>query len=210
VHQDPVCPRCGDDLRAPGLWSSAWECRTHGGVAPYLVLTHFGTDAIDHVVARTKVPLWMPHAFPHGWLCSGVGYAGDERTGATATATCLSGPGPLGGAADLVIVAEEPGVGLGSRYAGLAEADPGAEVGHGVPHAKVIAASHPTPMWSVAGADDRAVFVGEAKGLWLWAIVWPAAAGVLLYDGVSLTDLRDWPAELDLEFGSVSPRLSER
>lgn len=203
-----MCPRCGNELRAPGLWSSAWECPRHGAVHPYMVLTHLGSDAIDHVLGKTKVPVWMPHAMPYGWVCSGVGYAGDERTGAHATATCLSGPSPLGGAADLVIVAEEPGVGLGARHAGLDEPDPGDGVGQGAPHAKVIAASHPTAMWSIPGGEDRAVFVGEAKGLWLWTIVWPASAGVLMYDEVSLTDLRDWPADLDLEFGSVSPRLS--
>ena len=58
------------------------------------------------------------------------------------------------------------------------------------------------------GDDDRAVFVGEAMGLWLWAVVWPAAAGVLMYDDLSLTDLRDGLADLDVEFGSISPRLS--
>jgi hypothetical protein len=208
VHQEPTCPRCGNDLRAPGLWSSAWECPRHGTVHPYLVLTHIGLDAVEHVVSRAGVPLWMPHGLPHGWLCSGVAYAGDERTGARATATCLSGPSPLGGAADLLIVAEEPGVGLGSRHAGLAESDPGQGFDVGPPHAKVLAASHPTAMWSVPVTGDRAVFVGEAKALWLWAVVWPASAGVLMYDDVSLIDLRDAPPDLDLEFGSLSPRLS--
>jgi hypothetical protein len=192
------------------LWSSAWECPRHGVVHPYTVLTHIGLDAVEHVVGRAAVPLWMPNPMPHGWVCSGVAYAGDERSGACATVTCLSGPGPLGGAADLLIVAEEPGVGLGSRHAGLGETDPGAGFDAGAPDAKVFAASHPTALWSVRADDDRAVFVGEAKGLWLWAVVWPATAGVLLYDDVSLTDLRDGLDELELEldFGSLSPRLS--
>lgn len=203
-----MCPRCGDELRAPGLWSSAWECPRHGVVHPYTVLNHLGADAIDHVAKRAAVPLWMPHGLPYGWVCSGVGYAGDERTGARATVGALSGPSPLGGAADLVIVAEEPGTGLGARFAGLAEPDPGAGFDQGAPHAKVFAAAHPTALWSVPAGEDRAVFVGEAKGQWLWVVLWPAAAGVLMYDGISLTDLRDWPAELDVEFGSLSPRLT--
>jgi hypothetical protein len=203
-----MCPRCGAELHAPGLWSNGWECRLHGAVAPYLVLTHTGPDAIEHIIGRAKVPVWMPHGLPHGWLCSGVAYAGDERTGATATATCLSGPSPLGGAADLMIVAEEPGVGLGARHAGLAQTDPGAGFDAGTPDAKVMAAAHPTALWSVPAIDDRAVFVGEAKGLWLWAVIWPATAGVLMYDGLSLTDLRDRPDDVDLEFGSLSPRLA--
>jgi hypothetical protein len=204
-----MCPRCGHELRAPGLWSSAWECSRHGVVHPYLVLTHNGVDAVEHVVLRTQVPLWVPRGLPYGWVCSGVGYAGDDRTGACATVTCLSGPGPLGGGADVMFVAEEPGVGLGARHAGLTEADPGTGFGHGAPHAKVLAAAHPTALWSVPGADDRAVFVGEAKGLWLWAIVWPADAGVLMYDIGALSDLRDGETDLELDFGAVSPRMSE-
>jgi hypothetical protein len=177
-------------------------------VHPYTVLTHIGVDAVAHVVARATVPLWMPRGLPFGWLCSGVAYAGDERTGACATATCLSGPSPLGGAAELVIIAEEPGVGLGSRHAGLVASDPDTGFDTGRPHAKVMAAAHPTALWSLPAIDDRAVFVGEAKGLWLWAIVWPASAGILMYDEVSLTDLRDGATELDLGFGVPSPRLS--
>jgi hypothetical protein len=204
-----MCPRCSHELRAPGLWSSAWECPQHGPVHPYLVLTHTGPDAVEHVVARATVPVWMPHALPYGWVCSGIAYAGDERTGARATVTALSGPSPLGGAADLMIVAEEPGVGLGSRHAGLTASDPGAGFDSGPSHAKVIIDAHPTALWNVRGAKDRAVFVGEAKGLWLWAVIWPETAGVLMYDDMSLTDLRDGHADVDLEFGSLSPRLSE-
>lgn len=205
-----MCPRCGAELRPPGLWSSAWECPRHGVVHPYMVLTHIGVEAIEHVVGRTTVPLWMPHPLPRGWVCSGVAYAGDERTGACATVSCLSGPGPLGGAAEMLIVAEEPGVGLGSRHAGLGEPDPGVGFDIGTPDAKVYAAAHPTALWSIRAAPDRAIFVGEAKGLWLWVMVWPAAAGVLMYDEVVLADLREGLPEPDLEFGSLSPRLSGR
>ncbi len=86
-----------------------------------MVMTQVGLDAIEHVVGRATVPLWMPYPLPHGWVCSGVAYAGDERTGACATVTCLTGPSPLGGAAELLIITEEPGVGLGSRHAGFAK-----------------------------------------------------------------------------------------
>jgi hypothetical protein len=196
------------ELRAPGLWSSAWECPRHGGVHPYTVLSHLGPDAVQHVVDRAGVPLWLPEGLPHGWLCCGIGYAGDERTGARATVTGMAGPNPLGGGAELLIVAEEPGVGLGARHAGLSEPDPGAGFDAGPPHAKVFAASHPTALWSVPGADDRAVFVGEAKGQWLWAVVWPASAGVLMYEEVTLSDARDRTTLLDLEFGTPSPRLT--
>jgi hypothetical protein len=173
-----------------------------------MVMTHVGLDAIEHVVGRATVPLWLPYPLPGGWVCSGVAYAGDERTGACATVTCLTGPSPLGGAAELLIITEEPGVGVGSRHAGFSETDPGEGFDAGAPDAKVFAASQPTAMWSVPAADDRAVFVGEAMALWLWAVVWPATAGVLMYDDLSLNDLRTGLADLDLAFGSLSPRLS--
>jgi hypothetical protein len=195
-------------VRAPGLWSSDWNCPRHGSVHPYRVLRHSGEEAKDHVVARSGVPVWMPTGLPSGWLCSGFAYAGDERSGARATVTSLSGPSPLGGPADLLLVAEEPGVGLGARHAGLSEPDPGAGFDVGAPHAKLIAAEHPTAMWNVPGADDRAVFVGEAKGLWLWAVVWPETAGVLMWDGLTLTDLRDGASSVDVVYGTASPRLA--
>jgi hypothetical protein len=172
------------------------------------VLHHTGQDALDHVVKRAKVPVWMPQGLPYGWVCSGVAYAGDERSGARATVICLSGPSPLGGPADLMLVAEEPGIGLGARHAGLSEPDPGHGFGSGAPDAKVVAADHPTAMWNVAGVEDRAVFVGEAKAAWMWAIVWPETAGVLMYDGISVIDLRDRRIDLDLDHGTLSPRLS--
>lgn len=175
---------------------------------PYSVLHHTGQDAVDHVVKLAGVPVWMPQGLPHGWVCSGVAYAGDDRSGARATVTCLSGPSPLGGPADLMIVAEEPGVGLGARHAGLDEPDPGDGLGNGAPDAKVVAAEHPTALWNVPAAEDRAVFVGEAKAAWLWAIVWPAPAGVLMYDGITVVDLRDRRIDLDLDHGTLSPRLA--
>lgn len=208
MHPAPTCPRCAGELQSPGLWSSDWRCGRHGAIAPYSVLTHTGPDAVEHVVRRAGVPVWLAQGLPPGWLCSGFAYAGDERSGARATVTAMSGPSPLGGPADLLLVAEEPGIGLGARHAGLPQADPGDGFDRGSADAKVLAAAHPTALWNVAGAADRAVFVGEALGLWLWAVVWPETAGVLMYDGVHLTDLRQHANPVDVEFGSVSPRLS--
>ena len=209
MRHEPTCPRCGGELRAPGLWSSAWQCAAHGTVAPYTVLTRAGTDALAHLLKIAKAPVWMPRGLSSGWVCSGFGYAGDERTGTRATVTSMTGPSPLGGAADLMFIAEEPGVGLGARHAGLAGPDPGEGFDAGPPDAKVEAAGHPTALWSLPTAGDRAVFVGEAKGLWLWVLVWPATAGVLMYDSLTADDLRDGYLEAELVFGSLSPRLTE-
>jgi hypothetical protein len=141
-------------------------------------------------------------------VVSGFACAGDDRDGARAVITCLNGPSPLGGAAELMLVSEEPGIGLGARHAGLCGPDPGHGFGAGPPDAKLEAAGHPTALWSLPATQDCAAFVGEAKALWLWALVWPAAAGVLLYDALDLVDLRDGYVEAELAFGSVSPRLA--
>jgi hypothetical protein len=209
VRPEPTCPRCGGGLRAPGLWSSAWQCNTHGTVHPYSVVPRPGAEAVQHVLGRAKVPVWVPHPAPTGWIISGFACAGDERQGARAVATSLTGPAPLGGGAEMLLISEEPGVGLGARHAGLAGPDPGAGLGVGPPDAKVDASGHPTALWSLPTTQDCAAFVGEAKGLWLWALVWPAAAGVLLYDSLGLIDLRDGYVEAELAFGSLSPRLGE-
>ena len=126
---------------------------------------------------------------------------------ADTTAVALAGPSPLGGPADLVLVAEDPGVGLGARIAGTDGVDPGT-VPEGAPDAKVLAAGHPTPLWRCGSAEDRVAFVGEAAGIWLWAVLWPPAAELVLLEHVELHDLRsESHANLDLPIGAPSPRL---
>jgi hypothetical protein len=164
---------------------------------------------MEHVVQRAKVPVWLATGLPQGWVCSGFAYAGDDRTGARATVTAMSGPSPVGGPAELFVIAEEPGVGLGARHGGLSEADPGEGFGRGAAEAKIVVDGHPTALWGVPVAADRAGFLGEARALWLWVLVWPAAAGVLMYDEIHLTDLRDHTGTREVGFGSISPRLSQ-
>ena len=174
-------------------------------VFPLHVLSTVTPEILSHVRERAEVPIWLPTPLLPGWTVSGVAYAGDERTGGRGIALACSGPAPLGGVADLVLVAEELGVGLGAGYAGLPSADPGPDVSD-PPAAKIEAAGHPTALWTVPAPDDRVVFVGEAKGLWLWAILWPAAAGYVLAEHVVLHDLRE-RAPVDLLVGAPSPYL---
>jgi len=181
--------------------SSEWSCAEHGPVQPYFAAR---PEALAQVRSTAQVPVWSPRPLLHGWTLGGVGYCGDERKGATATLLALSGPSPLGGPADLVLVAEEPGVGLGARLAGIESVDPGNLAGD-APEAKLLAQGHPTPLWRTRSADDRVAFVGEAFGVWLWAVLWPPAAELVLLEHVDLRDLRHDPYELPL--GAPSPRL---
>lgn len=188
--------------------SSDWQCERHGAVHPLHVLPRVGVDVLARAAARAAVPLWSPLPLLPGWTVTGLATAGDERSGARATAVALSGPSPLGGPADLVLVAEEPGVGLGARYAGCPHVDPGAVL-DGPPEAKVEAAGHPTALWRCESAEDRSAFVGEALGVWLWAVLWPPEAELVLLEHVVLHDLRhDAHAGLDLPLGAPSTRLT--
>ena len=183
--------------------SSDWTCATHGAVAPY---SHHSVDALAQVASRSNVPVWLPAPLLPGWTATGLASAGDERTGATAVVVALAGPSPLGGPADLLLVAEEPGTGLGARIAGLPGVDPGSP--DGAPDAKILVAGHPTALWLCGSAPDRAAFVGEASGVWLWAVLWPPPAELILLDHVELHDLRhEAHAGHDLPRGAASPRL---
>jgi hypothetical protein len=63
-------------------------------------------------------------------------------------------------------------------------------------------------MWSLPSPPDRAVYIGEALGCWLWAVLWPESAGFLLIDEFVLTDLRNAGHVLDVPLGALSPRLT--
>jgi hypothetical protein len=200
----PTCPRCSGALRAPGLMSSDWACALHGPVHPY---TPHRFEGLAAVTARARVPVWAPLPLLPQWTVGGLGACGDERTGATATVLALMGPSPLGGPADLLLVAEEPGIGLGARIAGIDGLDPGSGL-DGAPDAKILVAGHPTPLWRTDSAEDRVSFVGEASGVWLWAVLWPPAAELVLLEHVELHDLcLETRAAADLPVGAASPRL---
>jgi len=209
------CPRCGGRMRPPGLAHSQWLCDLDGVVPPLYTVSQVHAEVMAVAAAKASqwgVPLWCPWPLPPGWMVTGLAWAGDDHTGVSATAVACSGPAPLGnGPADVVLVAEEPGVGLGSRIAGIPGPDPGPYLAKLVAaqgsHAKVKAAGHPTPMWSVETPDDRSAYAGEAKGRWLFAVAFPAAAGYLLAETPVLHDLTEWlPGEM--VYGAPSLRLT--
>jgi len=184
--------------------SSDWTCEAHGQVHPF---SSYATSALPQVTAHANVPVWCPVPLLPGWTAGGIGACGDERTGAAGTVVALAGPSPLGGPADLLLVAEEPGVGLGASLAGTGAIDPG-QLAIGAPDAKIVVAGHPTPLWRSASSEDRIAFVGEAAGVWLWAVLWPPAAELVLLEQLELHDLRHRNHEsLVLPVGAPSPRL---
>jgi hypothetical protein len=185
--------------------SSDWRCARHGVVMPLHVHSTASREAIEHVRELAEVPFWIPSPLLPGWTITGAAYAGDDRTRARATVLACAGPAPVGGVADMLLVAEEPGVGVGAGFAGLPATVAAPDL-DGPPEAKVHAAGHPTALWSVPGSADRCVVAGEAKGMWLWAILWPVDAGYVLYEHLVLHDLRE-SVPTDLVVGAPSPYL---
>jgi hypothetical protein len=178
----------------------------HGDIHPLALARLPTSDGLHALVRQAKVPIWLPWPLPTGWLVSGFTGAGDERTGTRGSALALSGPNPLGGPAEMLIIAEEPGVGLGAGLAGLPGPDPGDCFAACRPHASVRVAHHEAPLWLVE-SDGKAVFVGEVAARWVWLVLWPDTAGTLLVEPLPLRDLRDPEQELDVPFGALSPHL---
>lgn len=175
--------------------------------------------AAAQLAARAQVPVWLPWPLPNAWLVTGLQAAGDDHTGWLATVVAVSGPNPLATrgregsrVADVLVVAEQPAIGLGARLAGISDVDPGpslsAAMAAGGPHAVAEAAGHAVPMWSVPGSPDRAVYVGEAASVWLWLVALPAEAGAMALEDLRLMDLRAPDHALDLPTGAASPHLA--
>ncbi len=210
------CVHCLGPIRPPGLWSSSWQCDEDGDTLPFFTAAVPSAGVLDRLRASASVPIWVPQPLPTGWCVSAIGWVGDERTGARATAVACCGPAPLGGAAEAVFIAEEPGVGLAARLAGLPAA--ALQAGEGpdrASEAKVTAAHHPTPLWELPGAtSERVGYVGEARGVWLAGVFWPSIASLLLIERMLLVDLRDLPKGPHdypgLVFGAPSGRLVKR
>src|SRR4029453_8769693 len=95
-------------------------------------------DALRQLGAPSQVPIWLPWPLPLRWLVSRIPHAGGEHTGPVAAGPACSGPNPLTVdvddlSADLLLVAEQPGVGLGARLAGIQAPHPGGRINGGAP-----------------------------------------------------------------------------
>ena len=216
MPSDLRCPRCLRCCQRPGLRSSRYTCVEHGEVAPLHAVLPGGAAPAAQLAARSKVPVWLPWPLPPAWLVTGLQAAGDDHSGWLATVVALSGPHPLAAgtgprSADLLIVAEQPAIGLGARLAGMADVDPGLALQDAMsaspPHAVLQAAGHTVPLWTVPGDAERAVYAGEAASVWLWLIALPTEAGAMSLENLRLVDLRDPEHPLDLPTGAPSSYL---
>mgnify|MGYP001824204962 CR=1 FL=1 len=208
MESAPTCPRCKQELTPPSLWSNEWECPVHGAVPPVHRPPTASADWMLHVCASSRVPVWMPWPLPEAWVVSDVVPVGDRVRGITAVATVLTGPSPLGGPAEMLIVSEEPGVGFAAGTVGLDGTDPGAVVSTS-PYTQVDIDDHPVPLWLVPDRRDEAAVVGERDLIWLWIVLRPATAGAMLVDRLAFADARGLGEEVRLlPYGARSTWLN--
>ena len=208
------CPRCPTPLAAltPADGAHPAICPEHGptdvlrrpDVASY-------DDFVEMLTTAEVFPTYLPWPMSPGWSVSDFAVVGGAGTDAKATMTCSTGTSALDGPVDVLVVTEESGTGLGARCAGTAHLDPGPEIGVGPPMVRVRIGSQSVPLWSVSTASaerelDRSVVAGEAQGRWLWLVLRPASAMLLLRDEWLLRDVSGiGPPLVEMPFGGPAP-----
>jgi len=206
MHTAWRCPRCGAPVRQ--LSDERFWCWADGAVAAVAEIEEPTVSVLLRHVADTAFPTWLPWPLPAQWSVSGVARAGHPQVQATVLA--CTAPDPLGGLADVLIVCEEAGVGLGARYAGARGLDVGREISGSPATTTLPVDGHTTPLWWISGGPDRDVYVGEASGCWLWLVAWPASAGALISQDLALVDLHDLLGQLEIvPLGGLSARLAD-
>ena len=212
------CPRCTSPVTGEG---ASFACTVHGRVDPFWRPDQADYDSFAELVGRSDdLPTYLPWPMSPGWSIADFGCVGTDRVRATVTATV--GTSDLDGEVEVTIVSEEPGIGLGSRCAGTTYDDPGTQISNGPPAIRVRAGGRTVPLWLVEDhlddqdahsgkrSDDdllaRAVFAGEADGRWLWLVMKPASAALLLHDDWLLADVTGFgPEALEMPFGGPRP-----
>lgn len=209
VGLQPGCSRCAEPLVAG---APDFVCAQHGTVAPVWRPEEPSYDDFGrHLHAASGLPTYLPWPLGTGWRVSDFAVVTMPGGRPLATLAACTGTTDLDGPIDVIVVSEEAGTGLGARCAGLAGADPRLETGPAA--ARVRVAGRAVPLWSVSTAEaaprheERSVLVGEASGRWLWLLLQPASALLLLHEEWHLHDVSQMgPTLVDLVFDGPAPR----
>lgn len=207
MRLEPACPRCPGPVTGE---NDTWSCAIHGVTDPLWCVVDPDYDSFAEHLARSRsLPTWLPWPLPAGWQVTDFGSVADGVGAARAVFATCTGPTEQDGVVELTVVTEEPGVGLGARCGQVTHTDPGGEVDEGAPLARIRVETATVPMWLVStshdgGTLDRSVLAGEAGGRWLWLVLRPASAALMLPDLGALDDLsRLGPSLMALPFGST-------
>ncbi len=203
------CPRCSLPVTE---WEGTFSCAEHGPTPPLWRPREVSYEAFgDLLRAAPSFPTYLPWPMSPGWAVSDFAVVAETPETARGSMTVCSGASELDGQVDVFVIAEEPGTGLGSRCAGVSTADPGHLLGDGPPAVKVRIGSVSVPLWLISTSEavddvERAVVVGEAGGRWLWLVLRPASAILLLRDDWILTDVSELgPPLVETSFGGTRP-----
>ncbi|TIC84199.1 DUF6758 family protein [Nocardioides sp. GY 10127] len=220
---DATCPRCPAPVGLVDLEGTpVHTCPTHGEVAPLWRPDELDYAALVGQVERSgTLASLTPWPLGPDWAVTALATAGSPGTEATLVG--VSGTTTLDGPVDVLVVHERPGTGLGPRCAGLG-AEPAPTTFDGPPLVRLRAEQRQVSLWPVSsgpaeddalldlpGAEDdedghdRSVLVGEVDGQWLWLVVRPASAVLLLREGWHLRDLTTLgPALVEIGFGETA------
>ncbi|WP_435743075.1 DUF6758 family protein [Nocardioides sp. SYSU DS0663] len=204
------CPRCPTPV-APAP-EGRWACPDHGVLEPLWRPAEASYEGFhEHLQASRGFPTYLPWPMSPGWSVTDFGVVGSDPERARATMTCCSGTSELDGPVDVLVVVEEAGTGLGGRCAGTPYDDPGLDAVEGPPAVQVRTDGQAVRLWPVStsaasGEWDRSVVAGEAGGRWLWLVLRPASAMLLLRDDWLLRDVSALgPALVEMPFGGPRP-----
>lgn len=205
------CPRCPQPVVAGDPVAG---CPGHGSWPPLWRPEESTYDAfVLHLRKADGFPTYLPWPLGPGWAVSDFAVVAEDDAVPTATLTCVSGTSQLDGPVDAIVVAEEVGVGLGARCAGLSGSDPGRALGSTPPAVRVRIGPASVPLWTVSTSQDstaseldRTVLAGEAAGRWLWIVLRPATAVLLMRDDWILRDVSGHgPSLVALPFAGPGP-----
>lgn len=206
------CPRCPATVSQP---DTAPECPVHGRVVPLWRAVDPCYDTFTlHLAMSQGLPTWLPWPLPLGWQVTDFGSVSDGVRAPQASFASCGGPLDVDGTVEIVVVTEEPGVGLAARCGGVPHTDPGREVDD-APLTRIQVGGGSTALWAVSTSDgpdgagvgpdgvlDRVVLAGEAEGRWLWLVLRPASAALALPQLGALVDVADLgPTLVSLPFG---------
>ena len=205
-----TCVRCpAPALEAP---DGSWSCLDHGTTAPLWRPPESSYDGfVEHLRTAAGFPTYVPWPMSPGWTMTDFAAVAPAPGRASAVLTCTSGTSELDGPVDAIVIAEEAGTGLGARCAGTKYDDPGPDILYRPPTARIRIGSQSVNLWDIStsssdGEFDRSVVAGEAGGRWLWIVLRPASALLLLRDDWILRDVSHVGPELvEMPFGGHRP-----
>ena len=206
----PGCPRCREPLDGAG----DVDCADHGAGPVLWRPTEASYDAfVEHLATARDFPTYLPWPMAPGWAVSDFAVVTEPSGAPVATLTGVTGTSELDGPVDVLLVAEEAGIGLGARCAGVRGSALGHELGEQQPVVRVRIGSLTTSLWSVSTSDavdtgelDRTVLAGEAAGRWLWVVLRPASAVLLMRDDWILREVSGGgPLLVEMPFAGPGP-----